>query len=169
MSELIQQLNGLIGKSSTKEDPSYYTKLEDVLKTTGADLEGYVSWVAEKYGVINLRRKLIESKVIEDFVQATRAERAAFPQHILNAGTIFSNISKSGLLDSNVLERLMDMTMPHALYFLFASVGTDIKVLRSTARKYALTFPSAIRQLPEEYIEVARKLVGEENDTSGSS
>lgn len=159
---LIEELNGLIGKPPTRSEASYdYTPLKEMLDETGAALEGYVSWVAEKYGVTHIRSKLLAKDTIRDFKRASEMEVSALPQHIVNAGTIFANISESGLLDDKILERLLDMAMPHALYFLFAAEGVEIKKLRAQARRYALTFPSAILQLPDSYLEVAKRLVGE--------
>ena len=163
MNDIVQELNGLIGRPPSRTEASFdYAPLEAVLEKTGAALEGYVSWVAEKYGVTNIRSKLLSDEVTKAFISTSSMEKKALPQHIVNAGTIFSNINDSGLLTEGVIERLLDMAMPHAVYFLFAAEGIEIKKLRAQARRYALTFPLAIQQLPDNYIDVAKRLVGEE-------
>lgn len=160
---LKEQLDALLGAS--KSTSCDYKALKHLLDKTKVTLESYLLWVGEKYGVLHLRSKITSNEVMRRFLGESLTAQTSFPQHIYNAAVIFSNISESGILDSNIVDKLISMSMPAAVFFLMAAEGYEIGKLRAEARKYITTFPTAVIQLPEVYVDVAKKLVGEYDST----
>lgn len=154
-----EKLVELIGPSKNLD----YNAIQEVLKKTGAYIEGYVIWVAERYGSSFIHSKLSKPDITEAFINATKAEKTDFPQHIYNAGNIYMQLSNSDIEFDSIIDKLISMCMPEAVYYLFMTNGVKIEKLEKAARIYTLTFPSVLEQMPQEYKDVGDRLINHDS------
>ena len=139
-------------------------QLETLAREHEIDLEGYLSWLAEKQGPLLLERKALKESNVQLYKQDCQQEQQALPRHILNAGSLYSQLTSSELGMEDALQHLENMSMPIAIFMLFAAEGYELEKYLPKAKAYAKMYPSVVTALPEPYSEIGKALI---NDSSG--
>lgn len=127
-------------------------------------IDGYLAWLAESQGPCNLLQKAARENNASLYKQTCVQEAASLPRHIMNAGTIYAQLTSSDLGMEDALKHLSEMCLPIAVYLLFAGEGYEASTLREKARAYCNMFPSAVQSLPEPYSTIGKALT--EHDTT---
>ena len=128
------------------------------------DLEGYLLWLAEKQGPLLLDRKALKDSNVQLYKQDCLQELQALPRHILNAGSLYSQLTSSELGMEDALKHLENMSMPVAIFLLFAAEGYELQKYLTKAKAYAKMYPSVVTALPEPYNAIGKALI---NDPTG--
>lgn len=124
----------------------------------------YLRWAAETLGPIKLLRKMEEEKNVAKYKAVLTEERRTLPQYIVNAGEVFSRLVDSDFDEDDALERLTDMCFPHAIYFMFASIGYDAGRFKKAAKAYIAKFPGVTEDLPEPLRSLGRSLLDDSTE-----
>ena len=151
--ELITELEELFGRSFRLPTAA----MAKALTEKKVPLRPYLTWLLKVKGQSGFRQNLVRG--IGEYDKARTNEIQCLPQHIFNAGDILSRLTESSVVNDGVMETLERMCMPHAIYFLFASVGLPLGKYRKAAVEYASMFPEAVRNLPEQYKQLAEALI----------
>lgn len=122
------------------------------------DLEGYLTWLAEKQGPALLHQKAIKESNVKLYKQECEQESQSLPRHIVNAGTLYAQLTSSELGMEDALKHLENMALPVAIFMLFAGEGYTIERLLPKAKAYCRTYPSVVASLPEPYNEIGKAL-----------
>lgn len=139
---------------------SFVTRqLEALAKEHQVDLEGYLTWLAEKQGPLLLDRKAMKESNIQLYKQDCQQEQQALPRHILNAGSLYSQLTSSELGMEDALKHLENMSMPIAIFLLFAAEGYELEKYLPKAKAYAKMYPSVVTALPEPYNVIGKALI----------
>ena len=141
---------------------SFVTRqLEALAKEHEVDLEGYLVWLAEKQGPLLLDRKALKESNIQLYKQDCQQELQALPRHILNAGSLYSQLTSSELGMEDALKHLENMSMPIAIFLLFAAEGYELEKYLPKAKAYAKMYPSVVTALPEPYNVIGKALIND--------
>ena len=127
-------------------------------------LEGYLAWLAEREGPCLLGQKAVKDSFAALYKQACTQEQQALPQHIVNAGKIYQQLTSNELGIEDALIHMESMCVPVAVYLLFAGEGYHAEKYKRKAVAYCKMFPTVVASLPEPYCEIGKALA---NDTSG--
>lgn len=136
-------------------------QLETLAREHEIDLEGYLSWLAEKQGPLLLERKALKESNVQLYKQDCQQELQALPRHILNAGSLYSQLTSSELGMEDALKHLENMSMPIAIFLLFAAEGYELEKYLPKARAYAKMYPSVVTALPEPYNVIGKALIND--------
>lgn len=139
-------------------------KLAALLDGQNIDPQAYLLWVAEKEGPCLLEQKILKENNLSLYKQALQQETQTLPTHIVNTGTLYAQLTDSDLGIEDALKNLDKMSMPIAIYLLFAGEGYEVPKYKQAARKYCMLYPQAVLALPEPYRTKARELI---NDPTG--
>jgi len=121
-------------------------------------IEGYLLWLAEKQGPLLLERKALQENNVQLYKQECTQEAQSLPRHILNAGTLYAQLTSNELGMEDALKHLENMSIPIAIFLLFAGEGYVVDRLVPKAKAYCKMFPSVVASLPEPYNEIGKAL-----------
>lgn len=150
--EVRQQLTEIFGSTLNLKVPL----LAEQLTTHSVPLKGYLLWLLQKVGPAKLLQSIM--KMVPKYAVAVKVEKRALPQHIVNCGTLFSELAENSTENDRVLELLESMVPAYAIYFLFAGIGYPVGKYRKAAKEYAEVYLDAVLSLPEPYKELGKAL-----------
>lgn len=134
-------------------------KLSALLEGHNVDPQAYMLWIAEKEGPCLLDNKLLQANNLNLYKIALQQETQTLPTHIVNAGTLYAQLTDSDLGIEDALKNLDKMCMPIAIYLLFAGEGYEVPKYKEKAKKYCLMYPQAVLALPDPYRTKAKELL----------
>lgn len=136
--------------------------LKELAESYDVNLDGYLQWLAEREGpALLLSQKATKENNISLYKQACVREQQSFPQHIVNAGNIYKQLTSNDLGIESALKHMEDMCFPAAVYMLFAAEGYDAERFKSRAIAYCKMYPSVVSNLPEPYCEIGKALAND--------
>ena len=135
--------------------------IKNLVQEYDLDLDGYLSWLAESQGPCLLVQKAAQSSNAALYKKACTQEAASLPRHIVNAGTLYEQLTSNTLGSEDAMAHLKEMCLPIAVFLLFAAEGYVIADLKDKAKAYCKMYPSAIKSLPEPYNEIGKALIND--------
>ena len=149
----LNTLDMLPGSKAQKES------IKSLIQEYDLDLDGYLSWLAESQGPCLLAQKAAQSSNATLYKKTCTQEASSLPRHIVNAGTLYEQLTSNALGSEDALAHLKEMCLPVAVYLLFSAEGFEIPDLKDKAKAYCKMFPSAVKSLPEPYNEIGKALI----------
>ena len=115
-------------------------------------------WLAEKQGPALLDRKALKENNVKLYIQDCEQEKQTLPRHILNAGNLYAQLTSNELGMEDALKHLENMSVPIAIFLLFAAEGYTVDKYMAKAKAYCKMYPSVVASLPEPYSTIGKAL-----------